>query len=189
MAELLRDTAFGHLVRFVTRSKYFQYAEERDPSIWTRYIDEKKSAHLAHHGDVDPPEDNVALEGLGGVRTRENGEHDSGSSSRTRVAGDGFNHASGVKVDPEKGKDVHIVTWYGDDDPENPWNWSLGKRVFVTAEICLLTTSVYIGSSIYSAGTQDVIGIFGVSQVAATLGLTLFVAGYGIVSLSAKASL
>lgn len=44
----------------------------------------------------------------------------------------------------------------------------------------MLTTSVYIGSSIYSAGTESVVATFGVSKVAATLGLTLFVAGYGI---------
>jgi hypothetical protein len=58
-------------------------------------------------------------------------------------------------------------------------NWSKVKKFFVTFEICLLTTSVYIGSSIYSAGTESVMATFGVSQVAATLGLTLFVAGYG----------
>lgn len=50
----------------------------------------------------------------------------------------------------------------------------------MTFEICLLTTSVYIGSSIYSAGEENVVETFGVSEVAATLGLTLFVAGYGI---------
>ena len=59
-------------------------------------------------------------------------------------------------------------------------NWSTGKKLLVTGLICLLTFSVYIGSAIYSAGTQGVEERFGVSQVAATLGLTLFVAGYGI---------
>lgn len=54
------------------------------------------------------------------------------------------------------------------------------KRFFVTFEICLLTFSVYIGSAIYSAGIMDVTMVFGVSEVAATLGLTLFVAGYGL---------
>jgi len=58
-------------------------------------------------------------------------------------------------------------------------NWSTGKKFLVTFLICLLTFSVYIGSAIYSAGTQGVMERFGVSQVAATLGLTLFVAGYG----------
>ncbi len=59
-------------------------------------------------------------------------------------------------------------------------NWSMSKKFLVTFLICLLTFSVYIGSAIYSAGTQGVMMRFGVSQVAATLGLTLFVAGYGL---------
>lgn len=59
-------------------------------------------------------------------------------------------------------------------------NWSRGKKFFVTFEICLLTFSIYIGSAIYSAGIEDVVKVFGVSKVAATLGLTLFVAGYGL---------
>lgn len=59
-------------------------------------------------------------------------------------------------------------------------NWSTPKKFFVTFLICFLTFSVYIGSAIYSAGTVGVTERFGVSQVAATLGLTLFVAGYGL---------
>lgn len=63
--------------------------------------------------------------------------------------------------------------------PQNPMNWSTRKKVFVTFEICLLTFGVYIGSAIYSAGIQSLAMEFRVSEVAATLGLTLFVAGYG----------
>ncbi|KAF2765031.1 MFS general substrate transporter [Teratosphaeria nubilosa] len=196
MTELIRDTSFGHLVRFVSRGKYLKYQEEADPSIWTRYIDEKKSGYLAHHGNPNPPEDDSEMEGIGGVRTREDqftlqppanrqglAQRTSFTdSSKTRVGGQdaNINHASGVKIDPEKGRDLHIVSWYGPNDPENPQNWSQFKKFFVTFEICLLTTSVYIGSSIYSAGTESVVAIFGVSRVAATLGLTLFVAGYGL---------
>jgi DHA1 family multidrug resistance protein-like MFS transporter len=36
----------------------------------------------------------------------------------------------------------------------------------------------------FSAGIADVVRVFGVSQVAATLGLTLFIAGYGLESAS-----
>lgn len=63
---------------------------------------------------------------------------------------------------------------------QNPQNWSNPKKFFVTFEICFLTFSVYIGSAIFSAGIQNVMTVFGVSQVAATLGLTLFVAGYAV---------
>jgi DHA1 family multidrug resistance protein-like MFS transporter len=56
----------------------------------------------------------------------------------------------------------------------------MGKKFLVTFLICLLTFSVYIGSAIYSAGTEGVMEQFHISQVAVALGLTLFVAGYGL---------
>ncbi|KAF2761648.1 MFS general substrate transporter [Pseudovirgaria hyperparasitica] len=183
MTELIRDTLFGHTIRFVSRGKYLKFSEERDPSLWKRYIDEKKSGYAAFHGSTEPPEGEEEVNGIGGVRTRDerraNGNRDSDASEKTSVDGD-VNHVSGVKVDPEKGKDIHLVSWFGDDDPENPQNWSLFKKCFVTFLICLLTFSVYIGSAIFTAGITDVVRVFGVSQVAATLGLTLFVAGYGL---------
>lgn len=58
-------------------------------------------------------------------------------------------------------------------------NWSTGKKFFVTFEICLLTFGVYIGSAIYSPGIMQIESIFHVSEAAATLGLTMFVLGYG----------
>lgn len=54
------------------------------------------------------------------------------------------------------------------------------KKCFVTFLICLLTFSVYTGSAIYTAGLPGVQEQFGVSQVVAVLGLTLFVFGYGL---------
>ena len=54
------------------------------------------------------------------------------------------------------------------------------KKFFVTFQICFLTTSVYIGSSIYTAGTTDVMKQFQVSETIAILGLTLFVIGYAL---------
>jgi DHA1 family multidrug resistance protein-like MFS transporter len=77
-------------------------------------------------------------------------------------------------------KGFTLVDWYGDDDPENPRNWSFPKRCFVLAQIVLLTFSVYIGSAIYTASTPYVVEKFHVSEVTATLGLSLFVEGYAI---------
>jgi len=56
----------------------------------------------------------------------------------------------------------------------------MGKKFFVTFQICLLTTSVYIGSAIYTAGIVEIEQQFAVSQVKALLGLTLFICGYGL---------
>ena len=82
-------------------------------------------------------------------------------------------------ADSEKGKDSWLVEWTM-HDPDNPRNWSSPKKVFVTFQICFLTTSVYIGSAIYTAGISGVEQEFRVSQVASLLGLTLFVLGYAL---------
>jgi MFS transporter, DHA1 family, multidrug resistance protein len=47
-------------------------------------------------------------------------------------------------------------------------------------QTCLLTTAIYLGSAIYTAGIPYVSAEFHVSTVAATVGLTAFVAGYGL---------
>ncbi|KAI9050926.1 hypothetical protein LZ554_005038 [Drepanopeziza brunnea f. sp. 'monogermtubi'] len=232
MAELFRDTTLGKLLRVSTRGRLMQYAEERNPALWRRYVDSAKSGRMAHHGTTEEEKQAEGKEGnangddvsrgyvergspKGGyrhlgtnagngdqsdmrptgtgtnephyphtradVRQRESGI---GRKSSDATVGDGedrqTNEVSGVAIDPEKGRDVSVVDWYGENDPENPQNWSSGKKAFVTGMICLLTFSIYIGSAIYSAGTQGVMERFGVSQVAATLGLTLFVAGYGV---------
>ena len=187
--EMIRDSTVGHIIRLATMGKVFQYPEERDLDYVRRYIDQEKSGYLAHHGDTNPPEDGESVQGLGGIRTREGRDvqpedqrerEGSGSSGTLTGDGDNYNQASGVRIDSEKGQDKYLVGWDGPKDPDNPQNWSLGKKFFVSFLICLLTTSVYIGSSIYSAGEMQVEMEYGVSQVAATLGLTLFVAGYGL---------
>ncbi|KAF2120724.1 major facilitator superfamily domain-containing protein [Lophiotrema nucula] len=183
--DLIRDSAFGHCVRLASRNKYFQYPEEKDSATWKKYVNQDKSAYQAHHGTTQPPENGEEVpRPLRGIRTREGvfgGENTSQSSSETHVADEAntYNEASGAIVDPEKGKDRAVIDWFGPEDADNPQNWSVGKKFFVTFEICFLTFSVYIGSAIYSAGILDVEQKFGVSQVAATLGLSLYVAGYG----------
>ena len=103
------------------------------------------------------------------------------------------------KLPKEEGTDALLVTWNGPDDPEvsqghvslasrsiidylskNPRNWSHGKKIWVMFQVCLLTFSVYIGSAIYTAGIEEIMQEYHVSLVSATLGLTLFVAGYGL---------
>lgn len=66
------------------------------------------------------------------------------------------------------------------DDMQNPQNWSIKKKLAVSSLIWLLTFAIYVGSAIYTPGIPGVSEQFGVSRVAATLGLTLFVLGYGL---------
>lgn len=59
-------------------------------------------------------------------------------------------------------------------------NWTTLKKAFVTGMLCVLTFSIYIGSAVYSAGAVSVEESFGVSEPVAVLGLSAFVAGYGL---------
>ena len=73
-----------------------------------------------------------------------------------------------------------IVTFDGDDDPENPYNWPLSFKAIFIAEISLLTTCVYMASALYTPGIEQMMEELHVSQTVALLPLTFFVIGYGI---------
>jgi len=53
MKDLIRDTIPSHLLRLATGGKVLQYEEERDPSLWKRYVDKENSGRLAHHGNTE----------------------------------------------------------------------------------------------------------------------------------------
>jgi DHA1 family multidrug resistance protein-like MFS transporter len=113
MKELIRDTIFSHILRLLTGGRVFKYPEEEDPSLWKKYVHVEKSANMARHGQTQAPEDD------GGHESRRSQTRS--SSLETAVSsGEGrtVNEVSGHPVDKEKGKDVHVVDWYGPDDPE-----------------------------------------------------------------------
>lgn len=55
---------------------------------------------------------------------------------------------------------------------------STGKKCWFTGTIMLLTTSIYMGSSIWAPAIEQGAGYFHVGLVASTLGISLFVLGY-----------
>ena len=73
-----------------------------------------------------------------------------------------------------------LVGWDGPKDPSNPQNWPMREKVLVTSLIGLYTFAVYVGSSIYTPSQQAVQDIFGKSHIEGSLGLALYVLGYGI---------
>ncbi|KAF9765412.1 hypothetical protein IL306_002305 [Fusarium sp. DS 682] len=86
-----------------------------------------------------------------------------------------------IPVVPKRTKDGSIlVDWYFSDDNENPHNWTNNRRLGVSLIICFYTFVVYTSSAIYTSSTEGVMHAFGVSQLKATLGLSLYVLGYGI---------
>lgn len=63
---------------------------------------------------------------------------------------------------------------------QDPHNWSMKERVLITTLIGLYTFAVYVGSSIYSPSQEAVQEVFHKSHVEGSLGLALYVLGYGI---------
>lgn len=81
---------------------------------------------------------------------------------------------------PSKTSDGTIlVTWYTTDDPENPQNWSFWAKFNVVFQMYQYVIVVYMGSAIYAASGPQFMEIFGVSQSVSSLGLGLYVLGYG----------
>ncbi|CCH45765.1 Benomyl/methotrexate resistance protein [Wickerhamomyces ciferrii] len=73
-----------------------------------------------------------------------------------------------------------IVTWDGEDDPENPNNWPLPIRIYVSFITGVMSTFTYIASANYTPGMKQLQEEFKIDQTKATLPLSLFVIGYGI---------
>ncbi|KAI3624874.1 hypothetical protein CBS14141_003302 [Malassezia furfur] len=82
------------------------------------------------------------------------------------------------KVHPETGE--IIVDWYGDDDPENPYNWPFYYKIYVNVQLFFMTMAVYMGSTVVSPSIPDLAQSFGVSETVATLSMSLFVWAYGL---------
>ncbi|KAF2805188.1 MFS general substrate transporter [Mytilinidion resinicola] len=73
-----------------------------------------------------------------------------------------------------------LVDWYNTDDPANPQNWSPKKKFTVAFLIDLYTFVVYAGSAIYVSSEGLIMERFGVGNFKASLGLALYVLGYGL---------
>lgn len=73
-----------------------------------------------------------------------------------------------------------LVDWYTTDDPENPQNWTHKKKAVVVLQIYFYTLAVYIGSAIITPSQPYIEHIFNVTPEVASLGLSMYVLGYGI---------
>lgn len=70
------------------------------------------------------------------------------------------------------------VDWEGDDDPDNPLNWSMWSKSFITFTLSFSTLVVVYYSTSYTAGISQMMEEFDVrSQAVATLGITTYLIG------------
>ncbi|KAI0062506.1 putative caffeine resistance protein 5 [Artomyces pyxidatus] len=178
MASIFQDTFIDYLLRLSLGIRIAPHAEELDSSLWPDMIHQEKTTDTEHPPHQEDRKRTSAVPSVEEVQQDDQNTHTlSPRSSATRVL-----DTEGVGAsDTEKGEaTILLVDWYGPDDPAKPLNWSRNKKFWVLFQTCLWTFTMYIGSSIYTAGIPGVAEDFGVSAVAATVGLTAFVAGYGI---------
>lgn len=88
MATQIRDTEFGHLIRFVSGNKLFQYPDEIDPSLWKQSTQRNTSSTPTPSGEQVKDTQGVGLQEIGANNVVEND------------------------------RDIYLVDWYGPDDPE-----------------------------------------------------------------------
>jgi DHA1 family multidrug resistance protein-like MFS transporter len=209
MEEIFRDAPIGQIIRFVTKNRYMQYPEEKPdfqlPDCWVEMMRETDtsgsrrppsltpSSASSQHGDPetkqpiedkeDAPSSDATADAMADLEAEGN-PFTASAAARQPTNASGHQNLEKVKsipITPRRTKDGAIlVDWYYNDDTANPQNWTQGKRLLVNTIICLYTFVVYTTSAIYTSSTEGVMRRFGVSQLVATLGLSLYVLGYGI---------
>jgi hypothetical protein len=73
---------------------------------------------------------------------------------------------------------THIVEWDGEDDPQNPMNFSRSKKWIMTMSLAAITFCVSFSSSVFSTATSVTAEEFGISQEVMILGVSLYVLGF-----------
>ncbi|PWW76716.1 MFS general substrate transporter [Tuber magnatum] len=73
------------------------------------------------------------------------------------------------------------IKWDGPDDPNNPLNWPILKKIFILSSVALQTLMVVFYSTSYLSGSPGMMKEFGIeSSTTITLGMTTYMIGLAI---------
>jgi DHA1 family multidrug resistance protein-like MFS transporter len=201
MSDLIRESAIGQVIRYVTRNKVLRYPEE-DPNFkipWEEAaLQEKEKAIETGADAVTPPAANRDPElanishtiSLAMIPTAASSGRLQAVASRIMsreqtvpYSAERFEvereesemRATSTIIQPQKTTDgVTLVDWYTTGDPANPQNWSSMKKAYVGFLVFIYTFAVYAGSAIYTSSEPGVMEKFGVGQSKASLGLSMY---------------
>ncbi|PZD31927.1 MFS-1 domain containing protein [Pyrenophora tritici-repentis] len=81
------------------------------------------------------------------------------------------------EADSLPSRDPNPNDWTGLDDPDNPHNWGIWKRVYHATIPALFGFTVTFGTSVYSPSIANITHHFQISRTVAILGLTLYTLG------------
>jgi DHA1 family multidrug resistance protein-like MFS transporter len=205
MYDLIREAPLGQAVRWITKGRLLQYPEEKPdfeiPLQYATALNAREKTMELNNDRLQPDltfsgldENNQAtdtellhgveedLEGLGMVRSMSTYRSAPYSNERFQAEQQlDIGRTKSIPIIPQKTSDgIILVDWYTTDDPANPQNWSSVKKIFIVFVISIYTWVAYVGSSIFAPSEGGVEEHFGVSPIAAELGLSLFVLAYGV---------
>ncbi|KAE9386175.1 MFS general substrate transporter, partial [Gymnopus androsaceus JB14] len=173
VADIIRDSTVGQFLNFISNGRLLPYQEQRpDFVIPAHFLPSSTPSTPGWDASDAPTLCGDAVQKKSGTSTPATvlAREDTIVVDEKELS---------MKLDNET-SDPNLVSWYGDDDPDNPRNWSPAKRAFIAFSISLMTFTMYIGSAIYTPSIPGIMSDFNVTLVHATLGLTLYVLGYGI---------
>lgn len=182
MADIVRDSAIGQLIRWATNNRYLQYPEEKPdfklPQAWLDIINN------TNESGYNASKSSSSLEDSSNNNNNNNHNTTAATDIDARLEADEIHNLEkqqSIPVAPQRTKDGAIlVDWYFTDDDSDPHNWTNMKRMAISLIICLYTFIVYTTSAIYTSATEGIIEEFNVTLLQSTLGLSLYVLGYGI---------
>ena len=194
MADIIREAPLGQLIRYFTRNKFLKYPEEEEgfeiPWLSTNVEKSEKTDPLAkevqvdaassirsNHTDNDPELGQITL-----TRTITRDSTRQWTEERRQAEEEeAIERTQSNVIVPTKTADgITLVDWYTTDDPANPQNWSLGKKIYITALILLYTFAVYVSSSIYTTAQGQVMAQWNLNYAQGSTILSLYVLGYGL---------
>ena len=193
----LRDSFVARLVYHLSGHKYFRHPDEKDDYIvpekyYPGYFEKEKrvsvgsTSVVAGSDDFDRTkvQDDEPIESQEPQAQQEQEqeqEEKEGGGQAPRGVLDSQSSMLTTETKANFTNDGYIIVdWEGPDDPDNPCNWPWYEKSFLILEISLLTTSVYMASAVYTPGIEQMQQELGWSTVELSLGVFLFVLGYGI---------
>jgi hypothetical protein len=96
------------------------------------------------------------------------------SSPEREKLRDEENPSSTTSTEKEEGGTASNVVGWERDDPENPRDWSLGFKVWITFQLGMLALSGSLGSSIIAPAEEVIAEYVGVSSEVTVLMISLY---------------
>ncbi|KAF2134251.1 MFS general substrate transporter [Dothidotthia symphoricarpi CBS 119687] len=138
----------------------------------TQDLKDEKAVDAYQHGhdaDLIPPPDVFNQDLEKGAHSHANSVH---SGERTLT--------SEAPVQEEE-RDPDIVDWDGPDDPQNPQNWTAGKKWQIIAALGFITLITPLASSFFAPGVPHVLAAFNeTSKLMATFVVSVYILGFAI---------